>query len=81
MMRGSVVTRKTLSGGAGTGLYLGRPRLIDQEVIDERDPLDGSSGGCRGVHREESLNSHGQVAFAAHLRPTAGKACYVATPK
>ena len=76
---GAVVIRKTLSGGAGTGLYLGRPGLIDQEVIGQGDPLDGSTVNEAFIW-EESLNSHGQVAFWAHLAD-GRQGIYVATPK
>ena len=76
---GSVVIRKTLSGGQGTGLYLGRPGLIDQEVIGQGDLLDGSTVNEAFIW-EESLNSHGQVAFWAHLAD-GRQGIYVATPK
>jgi hypothetical protein len=76
---GSVVIRKTLSGGAGTGLYLGRPGLIDQEVIGQGDALDGSTVTNAFIW-EESLNNRGQVAFFAQLAD-GRRGIYVATPK
>ena len=76
---GSVVYRKTLSGGAGSGLYLGRPGLIDQEVIGQGDALDGSTVTDAFIW-EESLNDLGQVVFWTHLAD-GRKGVYVATPK
>ena len=76
---GSVVYRKTLSGGAGTGIYSGRPGLIDQEVIGQGDPLDGSTVQEAFIWAE-SLNDRGQVAFWAHLAD-GRQGVYVATPK
>ena len=76
---GAVVYRKTLSGGAGSGLYLGRPGLIDQEVIGQGDALDGSTVTDAFIW-EESLNDLGQVAFWAHLAD-GRQGVYVATPK
>jgi hypothetical protein len=76
---GSVVYRKTLSGGAGSGLYLGRPGLIDQEVIGQGDALDGSTVTNAFIW-EESLNDLGQVAFWAHLAD-GRQGVYIATPK
>jgi hypothetical protein len=76
---GSVVIRKTLSGGAGTGLYLGRSGLIDQEVIGQGDALDGSTVTDAFIW-EESLNDLGQVAFWAFLAD-GRRGVYVATPR
>jgi hypothetical protein len=76
---GAVVYRRTLSGGAGSGLYLGRPGLIDQEVIGQGDPLDGSTVADTFIWHE-SLNDLGQVAFWAFLAD-GRQGIYVATPK
>jgi hypothetical protein len=62
---GSVAYRKNL-GGTGDGIYVGRPGLIDQEVIGPGDALDGSTF-TGGFVWEESLNNLGQVAFYASL--------------
>jgi hypothetical protein len=75
---GSVAYRKNL-GGTGDGIYLGRPGLIDQEVIGPGDALDGSTF-TSGFIWEESLNNLGQVAFYAHLAD-GRRGVYVATPK
>ena len=74
---GSVVYRK--SSGAGSGLYLGRPGLIDQKVIEFGDALDGSTLMGTFIW-EESLNDLGQVAFWAELAD-GRRGVYVATPK
>jgi hypothetical protein len=74
---GSVVYRKNLGGGI-TGLYLGRPGLIDQEVIGPGDALDGSTFNS-GFIWEESLNNLGQVAFFAQLAD-GRRGIYEATP-
>ncbi len=63
---GSVVYRKTLSGGAGSGVYIGRPGAIDRTVLAQGDAIDGSTLRD-GFIWEESLNDLGQVAFWAHL--------------
>jgi hypothetical protein len=75
---GSVAYRKNL-GGTGDGVYLGRPGLIDQEVIGPGDALDGSTF-TGGFIWEESLNNLGQVAFYAFLAD-GRRGVYVATPK
>jgi hypothetical protein len=74
---GSVVYRRNLGGT--DGLYLGRPGLIDQEVIGPGDALDGSTF-TGGFIWEESLNNLGQVAFYAFLAD-GRRGVYVATPK
>ena len=74
---GSVAYRK--SSGGGSGLFLGRPGLIDQKVIGFGDALDGSTFNG-GFIWEESLNNLGQVAFWAELAD-GRRGVYVATPK
>jgi hypothetical protein len=63
---GAVVYRRTLSGGAGSGIFIGRPGAIDQKIINQGDPLDGSTITDAFIW-EESLNNDGQVAFVAML--------------
>jgi hypothetical protein len=63
---GSVVYRKTLSGGAGSGIYIGRSGAIDRPVIEQGQALDGSTVQDAFIW-EESLNDEGQIAFWAHL--------------
>lgn len=61
---GTVAYRK--GSGGKSGIFSGRPGLIDQKVITQDDPIDGST-----LHNaflwEEALNAHGQIAFLAHL--------------
>jgi hypothetical protein len=63
---GSVAYRRPLSGGAGSGIFIGRPGLIDQRVIGQGDPLDGSTV-INAYVWEEGLNDQDQVAFVAQL--------------
>jgi hypothetical protein len=63
---GSVVYRKTLSGGLGSGIYIGRSGALDRPVVEQGQALDGSTVQEAFVW-EESLNDEGQVAFWAHL--------------
>ena len=63
---GSVVYRRTTTAGAGSGVFLGRPGLIDQKIINIGDPIDGSTLVEAFVFAE-SLNNNGQIAFWAHL--------------
>jgi hypothetical protein len=63
---GTVVYRRTLSGGAGSGIYIGRAGAIDQPVIEQGQTLDGSTVQNAYIW-EESLNDEGQVTFWAHL--------------
>jgi hypothetical protein len=63
---GSVVYRRTLSAGAGSGIYIGRPGAFDRPVIEQGQALDGSTLGDALIW-EESLNDQGQVAFWAWL--------------
>jgi hypothetical protein len=63
---GSVVYRKTLSAGAGSGIYIGRAGALDRPVIEQGQALDGSTVTDAFIW-EESLNDEGQVAFWARL--------------
>ena len=63
---GAVVYRRTLSGGAGSGIYIGRPGALDQPVIEQGATIDGSTL-VDGFVWEESVNDKGQVAFWASL--------------
>jgi hypothetical protein len=63
---GAVVYRRTLSGGAGSGIYIGRPGALDQPVIEQGATIDGSTLANAFIW-EESLNDKGQVAFWANL--------------
>ena len=63
---GAVVYRRTLSGGAGSGIYIGRPGALDQPVIEQGATIDGSTLLGAFIW-EESLNDKGQVAFYANL--------------
>jgi hypothetical protein len=63
---GAVVYRQTLSGGAGSGIFIGRAGAIAQKIINQGDALDGSTITDAFIY-EESLNNDGQVAFYAYL--------------
>jgi hypothetical protein len=65
---GTVAYRKVvLNGGSlGSGLFVGRPGRIDQRVIGNGDPLDGSIITDAFLW-EEAINNHGQIAFWALL--------------
>jgi len=63
---GSVVYRKTRSGGLGFGIYIGRSGALDRPVVEQGQALDGSTVQEAFVW-EESLNDEDQFAFWAHL--------------